>query len=287
MEVERQVLACVDQSGYAEFVADYAAWAARSMDYELELLHVIDRHPETATRVDRTGTIGFDAQENLLEQLSSDDESRSREARESGRLFLNALRERVAATGVKSVDIRQRYGGLEETLIEQEDEVRLFVLGRRGESADQTQRDLGRNVESIVRGLKKPVLTVTDTFREPKSALIAFDGSTVTRRGVKMIAGSPLFTGMPVHILMSGKLRGDAKKQLNWAQETLQNAGFEAPASLVAGDAEREIARYIKEKEIDILTMGAYSHSPLRSLLFGSKTTDLLRVATIPTLLLR
>lgn len=32
-------------------------------------------------------------------------------------------------------DIRQRYGVLEETLVEQEDGVRLFVLGRRGESA--------------------------------------------------------------------------------------------------------------------------------------------------------
>jgi nucleotide-binding universal stress UspA family protein len=33
--------------------------------------------------------------------------------------------------------------------------------------------------------------------------------------------------------------------------------------------------------------MGAYSHSPLRSLLFGSKTSDLLRSSKIPTLLLR
>jgi nucleotide-binding universal stress UspA family protein len=33
--------------------------------------------------------------------------------------------------------------------------------------------------------------------------------------------------------------------------------------------------------------MGAYTHSPLRSLIRGSKTTDLLRAARIPTLLLR
>ena len=33
--------------------------------------------------------------------------------------------------------------------------------------------------------------------------------------------------------------------------------------------------------------MGAYGHSPLRSLIFGSKTSDLLRSATLPTLLLR
>ncbi|ENO86219.1 universal stress protein [Thauera aminoaromatica] len=38
---------------------------------------------------------------------------------------------------------------------------------------------------------------------------------------------------------------------------------------------------------IQMLLMGAYAHSPLRAVLVGSKTTDLLRAATIPTLLLR
>ncbi len=38
---------------------------------------------------------------------------------------------------------------------------------------------------------------------------------------------------------------------------------------------------------IDMLIMGAYSHSPHRSLFFGSKTSDLLRSAKVPTLLLR
>ena len=40
-------------------------------------------------------------------------------------------------------------------------------------------------------------------------------------------------------------------------------------------------------QDIDMLIMGAYSHSPLRSLVLGSKTTDLLRSAKIPALLLR
>jgi nucleotide-binding universal stress UspA family protein len=43
----------------------------------------------------------------------------------------------------------------------------------------------------------------------------------------------------------------------------------------------------VREHAIGMLLMGAYGHSPLRSLLFGSKTDDLLRSATIPTLLLR
>jgi nucleotide-binding universal stress UspA family protein len=48
-------------------------------------------------------------------------------------------------------------------------------------------------------------------------------------------------------------------------------------ASLIPGDAESIIGRTVKEQAIDMLVMGAFGHSPLRGLLFGSDTADLLR----------
>ena len=287
MRNENKVLACVDQSRFADHVTDYAAWAARRMDAPLELLHILDRHPDMGRSKDHSGTIGIDAQEQLLSALSDEDASRSKAAREQGRIFLNRLRERAVAAGVESPDVRQRHGHLEETLAEQEDEVRLFVLGRRGESAEQTQRDLGRNVERVVRSLHKPILTVTEGFTEPKRVMIAFDGGIVTRRGVEMVAASPLFKGLPIHLLMSGKESREASKQLEWAKDTLVTAGFDATSSLTPGDAESVIAKAVRDQDIDILIMGAYSHSPMRSLFLGSKTSDLLRSSSIPTLLLR
>jgi nucleotide-binding universal stress UspA family protein len=287
MKIENKVLACVDQSHFADSVADYAAWAALRMTAPLEFLQTLDRHPEISTSKDHSGAIGIGSQDTLLDELSSEDETRSKIAREQGRLFLNRLRERAMAAGVASPDVRLRHGELEETLVEQQAEVRLFVLGRRGASAENTQRDLGRNIERIVRALQKPILVVTEGFQAPRRVLIAFDGGIVTRRGVEMVAESPLFRGLPVHLLMSGKENPEAPKQLEWARVTLGAAGFEVSASLIPGDAEIIIAQTVREQEIDMLIMGAYSHSPLRSLLFGSKTTDLLRSAKIPTLLLR
>ena len=102
-----------------------------------------------------------------------------------------------------------------------------------------------------------------------------------------MVAGSPLFRGLPITLLMAGKERQDAPKQLDWAKTTLEAAGFEVTALLTPGDAETVIATAVREQAIDMLIMGAFGHSPLRSLLFGSKTADLLRSSTIPTLLLR
>lgn len=284
---DNKVLACVDQSRFADTVADYAAWAARRMTAPLEFLHVIDRHPPLQTGQDHSGAIGLNAQENLLLQLSREDEDRTRSAREAGRLFLNRLRERALAAGAQAVDVRQRHGDLGETLQEQQDGVRLFVLGRRGASAETTQRDLGRNVEWVVRALQRPILAVTEGFVEPGRVLIAFDGSSVTRRGIEMIARSPLLQGLPLHVLMAGKAQAQGPKQVAWAEQTLQAAGFEVSSEITPGDPETVIARAVKARGFDLLVMGAYSHSPLRSLLLGSRTSDLLRSARVATLLLR
>nr|WP_282564403.1 universal stress protein [Providencia rettgeri] len=86
---------------------------------------------------------------------------------------------------------------------------------------------------------------------------------------------------------MSGKESQDAPKQLDWAKTTLEASGFNVTASLIPGDAENIIAKTVKEQSIDMLIMGAFGHSPLRTLMFGSKTADLLRSSTVPTLLLR
>ena len=287
MKVENRVLACVDQSKFAEYVTDYAAWAAKRLDAPLELLHAINRHPELSDSDDHSGAIGFNAQEKLLNQLSEADEARSKAAREQGRLFLNDLRERAVAAGAPAVDVRQRHGELTETLVEVEQTMRLIVLGRRGRSAEATQRDLGRNVENTVRSLRRPILAVTEPFSPPQNIMVAFDGGMTTRRGIERIATSPLFRDMPIHILMSGKKRADASRQLDWAEQRLSSAGFSTTVELLPGDAERVIGQAILDRQINILVMGAYNHSPLRSALFGSKTSDLLRTSRIPTLLLR
>ncbi|MEN1479485.1 universal stress protein, partial [Pseudomonas aeruginosa] len=66
-----------------------------------------------------------------------------------------------------------------------------------------------------------------------------------------------------------------------------QGAGFEVTSSMTPGEAQEVIVRTIQEQAIDMLIMGAFGHSPLRSLVVGSKTTELLKASTIPTLLLR
>lgn len=80
--------------------------------------------------------------------------------------------------------------------------MRLFVLGRHGQSAVADRPDLGSNVERVVRVLQRPVLTVTEDFRPPQRVLIAFDGSALTQRGVQMVAESALLRAVRIPALL-------------------------------------------------------------------------------------
>lgn len=281
------ILACIDRSDIAQNVADYAAWAALQLRAPLTLLNVIDRHPERSDGRDHSGTIGINAKEALLETLSGEDEARARALREQGRVLLHRLRQRALAAGVAEADTRQRHGELQETLMSMQDGVRLFVLGRRGASAQVAQRDLGRNFERVVRALRQPVLAVGEEFHPPQRVMVAFDGGAVTRRGVQMLADCRLFSGLPIHLLMVGTAHADRERQLAWAQGLLGEAGHAVTSALIAGDAERVIAAQAQTLGADLLVMGAYSHVPWRRLLVGSRTADLLRALRLPTLLLR
>lgn len=282
------VLACVDQSAYAIRVTEYATWAAKRLKVGLELLHVIDRNPELAPSQDHSGSIGVNEQENLLKKIVDEDERRSREARESGRQFLNELRLRALSLGLQSVDMRQRHGGLVDSLLEYQEGTRLIVMGQRGESSGTTARDLGRNLERVVRALNRPILTVTDAFTEPKRLMIAYDAGHAARNALDMVCTSPAFQGVHCSLVMVKENESrEAPKQLEQALGRLMAAGMKADSHLLIGDFQTLMARSIQDLQVDLLVMGAYTHSPWRSLFMGSHTTDLLRASRIPTLLLR
>lgn len=287
MNIDHKILACIDGTPVSEAVADYAAWAARRLGAPLELLHVLDRHVALSTTQDHSGAIGLDAQEKLLDKLSKEDEARTRTAREAGRQLLNRLRERAQMAGTGTVDTRLRHGDIEETLSEQQEGSRLLVLGRAGSQSSAAKPGLGKHLEWVVRSVKRPVLVATETYREPTRVLFAFDGSGVTRKGVEMLADSPLLKGLPLVLLMAGAPGGAATRQLELAAQTLKNAGIDASSFIVQGTPQEAITRELSTQGFDLLVMGAYSHSPLRSLFMGSKTTDLLKASRVPTLLLR
>ena len=280
------VLACIDGSTYAPAVCDAAAWAGLRLEAPLTFLHVLSKTQEPRP-ADLSGSLGLGARESLLEELAELDAKRGKLAQERGRQILAAAKERAKNAGVASPEALQRHGGLVETLSELEGGIRLLVLGRRGEAADVAKEHLGSHLERVIRAMSRPILVTTAEFRAPQKIMLAFDGSATTRKGVDMVAASPLFKGLPCHLVMVGPDTAEARAQLERARLRLESAGFETPAVILPGEASSVLSQYQQEHGIDLMIMGAYGHSRIRQLLIGSTTTEMMLKSTVPLLLLR
>ena len=281
-----QVIACIDGSKLTLAVCDYAAWASRKMDAPLDFLHVLGRS-EYPIPADLSGNIGLGSREHLLQELAELDEKRGRVALEQGRLMLEAAKARAIADGVPNPTSRQRHGELVDTLIEFEHDIRLLVMGRQGEQGDSAGEHIGSHLENVVRTLHRPILVIPSDYTEPQRILIAYDGSATTRKAVDMVARSPLFRGLPCHVVMVGEDRADSRESLDWARTHLETAGFDVTAEILPGEVEAVLCAYRTEHAIDLIVMGAYGHSRIREFLVGSTTTKLIRQSKVPLLLLR
>ena len=280
------VVACIDGSRAAPAVCDYAAWASKYMDSPLTLLHVLDeeRYP---SEPDLAGNIGLGSREHLLDELAELDRKRSKLALEHGNHMLENAEQRVKKAGINDIKKRQRHGDLTESLLAIQQETRLLVMGLYGESSSDRDLHIGRQLETVIRSMSRPILLVPDNFSAPQSAMLAFDGSATAFRGVEHLAASEVLRGMPLHLVMVGEESPEAMVQLRKAEAMLAPLEAEITLAIRSGEVEPVLHRYQDEHNIDLLVMGAYGHSKIRRFLLGSTTTNMLKTAKKPLVILR
>ncbi|WP_454913946.1 universal stress protein [Stutzerimonas chloritidismutans] len=280
------VMACIDGSPQAAAVCDCSAWASKRLDAPLTLLHVLDRQQYPVSG-DLSGIIGLGSREFLLQELATLDEKRAKLALEEGRMMLDSARQRAISAGVAQPECRQRHGDLVESLRDLQDETRLLVIGRQGEDSGDAIQHIGSQLENVIRTMQRPILVAPNDFSAPQSVMLAFDASATSRKGVEMLAGSPLFKGMPIHLVMVAADTADNQAQLENARGVLTAAGFNVEIAIRAGEVEPTLHAYQAEHGIDLLVMGAYGHSRIRQFFVGSTTTNMIRTTSTPLLLLR
>ncbi len=282
-----QILACIDGSGYSASVCDHAAWAAARLDASVSIVHVIDAHESHVIVSDRSGNLGFSDHESLLEEYTALDAQRGRLAQQRGRSMLDEATARVRSAGIADVGARQRQGSLVDTITDLEPDANLIVIGKRGESAQTATEHLGSNLERVVRAVHKPILVTSREFQPIRRFLIAYDGGRSMRRAIVRLAHTALLSGAECCVLMVDKDEASDTRELAEATRPLLRAGFEVEVSVKSGDPEDVILSEIEREGIDLLVMGAYGHSRIRTLIIGSTTTAMLRRCNVPVLLFR
>lgn len=281
-----KIIALVDGSIYSASVCEHAAWIAGRTGAPVELLHVLGRR-EGAETQDRSGAIALGARTALLNQLAELDAQRARLTSQRGRAILDDARAIVEKAGVREITTRLRHGDIVETVAEIETDARVILIGKRGEAADFARGHLGSNLERIVRTSNKPVFVASRAFRPIRKVLVAFDGGTSALKALDHIARSPVFQGLSVHVVTVGSATTEVTKGLDNARAMLKAAGIQAETSVLPGQPETALGKLVDEAQFDMLVMGAYGHSRIRSLVIGSTTTEMIRSCKVPVVLMR
>ncbi len=280
------ILAAIDASAHAPSVCRHAVWAAQRLSMPIELLHVVQRQDAVAARRDLSGAIGLGVKTDLMEELVRLSEEGSRAEIEKGRVLLAAGEQIVREAGVGDVTTLHRHGGVVETILEREENARIVVLGRRGTDHEFAPDHIGSMIERVVRASTKPVLIVSRAYCEPEHVVFAYDASPAAKRALERLANSPLFDRLPVTIVMA-EASGDAKQAALAEAEAVFAPGHPVTAIMDRGKAEAVIPAAVISVKNPLLLMGAYGHSPIRSLIVGSTTTEMIRTVHAPVLLVR
>ncbi|AYJ79536.1 universal stress protein [Aliarcobacter cryaerophilus ATCC 43158] len=277
-----KVLVCLDGSNFSKAVCDYGVFIAKNLDLPLVLLNVIE-HSKISNVVDFSGNIGLGAKDVLLEILVDEDAKRSQEQISKGKAILKQMQEYVKSKEFTNFTTLQRHGTLYETLDELGSDLKIAIIGLNGENS----KDIGANVEELIRTLNIPILLVNSEFKEVNSILMAYDGSSYAKKSIDIAVKNPIFPNTKRYIVNINNDKNESYRVLNEASLIFKNANIDVETSSLSGDKLEAILNYQQSINADIIAMGAYSHNRFRSAIFGSFTTNMILKSKVPLLLFR
>lgn len=293
------ILVPLDGSIFGEHALPYAMLLARRLGTTLDLAHV---HVAPSPV--------------YLEGVPQIDASVELDVIEHDRAYLERVRERIEALGVKASTTLldgATVGELERHAAATSPE--LVVMTTHGRGA-LSRAWLGSVADALARHLTCPVLLVrppegaADTEapaldREPplRSVLVPMDGSeesaTILPHALRLVGDdgaaevvhvvrpSAVIGGHVFHL--TDEQRNRLVQEGNEAlRQTLERAGTRADVDVVvASDPARAIVDAADADGVDLIAMATHGRGGLSRLIFGSTTDKVVRAATVPVLVAR
>ncbi len=284
----KKIIACVDGSSHFYSVCDLSSWINSVTNADISLLHVATPHYDVAAKVNFSGSIGFGAKTKLLNDLSKMDEAHGKIEQNKGESILDHAIRELKVENRQNVQRIHLRGSLSEIVLDVSDRADMVIMGRSGMEASGKLNKIGSNLESVVRLVAKPLLIASMVYKPIESLLIAYDGSKKSLDMVNYVANSELLNKLECHLLMIGDENKINEQNIKKAQDILSLQGIDSKSLILnKKNVSAAITDYLEEKQIDLLVMGAYNHSKLRSFILGSITASLINKVQMPVLLFR
>lgn len=274
----KRVIACIDSSPCINAIADAAAWVAKQTHRELVLLQVLDYYPASYHLGEISGVIGFESNAMLLKELAELEQKQSELAINYSNNLLAHISKMVKEKHEIDVTIIQEKGDFLEQSFNVLREDDIAILGRVGERAAEKNKVIGSNVENFIRGAKCTVMTIGNHFKAPTRFIFAYEYSPTCLKMMRRIAESDLLRQLQCHLLYVG----DHPDVLTEPAEFLKLQGLDVVVEARYGDVAESIMEYQRQHGIQLVLLGAFSHSKIHQFFLGSITTTIFRNLNVP-----
>lgn len=279
----KRVIACIDSSPCINALAEAAAWIAQKTNRELVLLQVLDYYPASYHLGEISGVIGFESNAMLLKELAELEQKQSELALNYSNNLLQHISGMIQQKyGITPTHLQEKGDFLEQgfSVLREDD---FVVIGRVGERSAEKNKSIGSNVENFIRGAKCTVLTVGENFKAPTRFIFAYEYSETCQNMLERVVKSDLLRQLQCHLLYVG----DHPEILNAPANHLKEAGFDVVIEYRYGDVAENILDYQNQHQIQLIVLGAFSHSKIHQFFLGSVTTTIFRNANVPLLVVK
>jgi nucleotide-binding universal stress UspA family protein len=271
----KSILVAVDGSSYAQAATDYGAYLATEFGSRVELIHVIDwrllvghfiSHFDEVFRKERG--------ESFTERVK-------RYYQQYAERIVEQARQRAKEFGVSDIAVTIETGNIAKHIIERAAGSDLVVIGQRGESSEDETGFPGSVTGRVVHSIKTTALIVQPPMRMFRRALVAYDGSAAAHRALQAIVPLAVAFRLELDVVHLIEPRKDPNC-LKRASELLAVHPVSYITHYLEGDSHAVILKHAKEKECDLLAMGAFSDRDVEVLALGTTTEAMLGQSHIP-----
>jgi nucleotide-binding universal stress UspA family protein len=277
----RNILVALDGSEHARTALRYALWLAERFHAQLFGLHVIDIvSVEGPFFQDISGALGFEPYFDVAGKVREALQERGQQLLEE---FSSACHERHIPCEAQCVT-----GVIANEICEHARVADLVLLGHRGVNEKYSTGLLGGTIESVARKSPRPVFVSPLQFQAIRHPLLAYDGSQRASAALHSAAEFCATMDLPLTVLhIKAREGNDAEKPLDEARHYLSSYGVQPFFLSLTGYPHQQIVECVKERNHDLLFIGAYGHSRIIEMVLGSTTEYVLRNAPCPVFLSR
>jgi nucleotide-binding universal stress UspA family protein len=157
----------------------------------------------------------------------------------------------------------------------------IVLVSRNGYSRTAGEREtVDALIGPVVRASVRPVLVAGSEWKEGseiRNILVAFDGSSHSARALLVAAELSARPGVSCTVLNIAPSEDSGREVLEPAEAFLFHHGVSPKIQTVVGSKPADvICELVRSGGMDVVIMGAYGHSSIREVLFGSTTERVL-----------